>query len=96
MKYQEVQSLYGVSICALNIRSVVRKLDDIKHLLAKSNIDYLTLNKSWLNFSIDNKELEIPGFDFHRFDHDNGLGHRGGGGSLTYFSTQREFEPKPD
>ncbi len=63
----------------------------IKDLLTKSKVDYLTLNESWLNFSIDEKELEISGFNFHRFDRDNGTGQRGGGGILTYYTNERSF-----
>ena len=91
--FEALHNLYGILFGALNIRSVIRKLDDVKLLLSKSHLDYLTLNESWLNQSIDSCELEMDGYHLHHFDRDNGINGSGGGGIITYFNSDRNFVP---
>ena len=38
---QVLKNLKGVSIASLNVRSLIRKLDDVKTLLHRSNLDIL-------------------------------------------------------
>ncbi len=57
---------------ALNICSLTRKIDDVKALLYRSDLDFLGLSESWLNSSISDDEIEINGYNTHRFDHDLG------------------------
>ena len=90
--FETLHNLRGISFGALNIRSTVRKLDDVKLLLSKSKLDYLCLNKTWLNSSIDNCEHEIRGYNLHRFDRDDGSGRRGGGGIMTYSNAKCNFK----
>ena len=63
----QLKSLRGASFGCVNIRSMVRKLDDIMILLNNSDLDYLGLTESWLNsMSVD--ELSIDGYSLQRCD----------------------------
>ena len=70
--YDKLKRLCGITYAAQNIRSLIRKLDDIKLLLHHSNLDLLLLNETWLNSSIGDPELNIDGCTCHRFDRDAG------------------------
>ena len=86
----------GIKIGALNIRSLYKKVDDIKLLLADSKLDYLGLSESWLNSSVIGPEIEIEKYKMFRFDWDAGSGKRGGGGIVVYTNAQRNFEHLSD
>ena len=90
--YEELSSLKGITYASLNICSLYRKLDEIKLLLHQSKLDVLFLNESWLNQSIGDLELLIPGYTLHRFDRDAGAGKRGGGGLVAYTRNHYHFD----
>ena len=92
---KDLKSLRGISFGALNVCSVIRKMDDILTLLGSSELSYLGLTETWLNSSISNCELEIQGHDMCRFDRDLGGMKRGGGGILVYLISNRTFEQLP-
>ncbi len=76
---KDLSKLRGISVGALNVRSVYRKIDDIHVLLSRSDLSILSISESWLNSSVANCEIELPGYKLVRFDRDNGTGFRGGG-----------------
>ena len=73
-----------------------KKIDDIKLLIARSELNLLCLTESWLNRSISDEELAIPGYRFIRFDRDLGDIKRGGGGILCYVDNRYHFEHLSD
>ena len=81
--FDSLKNLHGIAFASQNIRSIVRKIGDIKALLHFSKLDLSLLNETWLNLSIGDSELEIEGYLMHRFDRDAGSGKRGGGGLLA-------------
>ena len=69
-------------ISHLNIRSVVNKVDDLRVLLERrSRALVFGLSETWLDESVTDAELEVPGFNIHRRDQN-----RQGGGVLVYVS----------
>ena len=92
----DIKKLRGISFGSLNIHSLTRKIDEIKFLLKETGLKVLALNESWLNNSISDCELEIPHYQFFRFDRDLGSGRRGGGGLITYTNTKYNFEGIPN
>ncbi len=64
----------------LNIHSIIPKSDQIKHLLAKSNLDFLCLSETWLHKNSPSSALHIPGYNVFRKDRVEGRG----GGLLFY------------
>ncbi len=81
-----LKRLQGVSFAHLNIRSVVRKFDDVRLLLECSNLDFLALAETFLNGSITDAELHIPGYCLFCSDRTEASGKNGGGGLLIYAS----------
>ena len=56
-------------ISHLNIRSVVNKVDDLRVLLERrSRALIFGLSETWLDKSVTDTELEVPGFNIHRRD----------------------------
>ena len=91
--FKELSFLKGITYASLNICSITRKFDDIKLLLVQSKLDLLFLNETWLNNSIGDLELHVPGYTLHRFDRDAGSGKKGGGGLLAFARNHYHFEP---
>ncbi len=75
----DLQKLRGLSFASYNIRSLVRKLDDVKLLLMRSDLNVLALSETWLNSAISNDELNIQGYTLHHLDHGLGSSKTGGG-----------------
>ena len=65
-------------IAALNINSLVAHIVELRVFMSSSEIDILAINETKLNFSVDNNEIYLQGFDIVRKDRiTNG---RNGGG----------------
>ena len=66
-----------VSLSFMNVCSLVRKVNEIKDLVAKRGIHVMALAETWLNDNVSPGELVIPHFNLHRRDRTSS--HRGGG-----------------
>ena len=88
----DLAKLRGVSFATYNVRSIVRKHSDIQALLSRSELNALCLTETWLNQSIDNLELAIPGYTIHRLDRGNGITGKGGGGLIIYTNSKYDFQ----
>ncbi|KAK7877748.1 hypothetical protein WMY93_030562 [Mugilogobius chulae] len=75
----------------LNIRSLVSKADQLKHLLTNSNLDFLCISETWLRPSTPEHVFTVPGYQCFRRDRPEGKG----GGVLLYikdaFKCERIF-----
>ncbi len=87
-----VSKLKGITFSCLNIRSASNKLDSIKLILERSNVDCLILNETFLNSNIDDAELQIKNYDLHHFNRTKESGKSHGGGLLIYTNNKYEFE----
>ena len=75
----------GFKLVHLNIRSLFKKLDQLKILLDSSKIDVVTLSETWLNTSIFSTSINLEGYGLYRQDRSSGNSKKGrGGGLLTY------------
>ena len=92
----QIKKVKGIKFGSLNICSYIRKQDEILVLLNRSNLDYLSLTETWLNSTIDNLELEIPGYNLLRNDRGNGSSKNGGGGILAYARQHHTFVHIPE
>ena len=87
---ESLKNLKGVSFTHLNVRGAVSKLDSIRILLNKGDIDCLILSETFLTDSIDDVELFIPGYYFYRADRTRESGKLSGGGLLMYLKVKHE------
>ena len=55
-------------MAALNINSLVAHIDELRVFMSSSEIDILAINETKLNFSVDNNEIHLQGFDIVRKD----------------------------
>ena len=84
--------LRGIAFGGLNVCSLYRKIDDVNVLLHRSELNYLGLSESWLNNSVNNCELIIPGYTMSRLDRNNGMNNQGGGGLVVYTRNNYTFK----
>ena len=69
----------GIVIAHLNIQSILPKIEELRFHVDQSNIKILSINETFLDQTINDCEIGIPGFDLFRNDLS-----RTGGGSLLY------------
>ena len=69
----------GVKIGHLNIRSLLKKIDEIKILIHQNSFDILAISETWLSDKIPNELVNIPGLNVYRKDRPSH-----GGGVLIY------------
>ena len=73
----------GVKIGHLNIRSLLKKIDEIRILIHQNSFDILAISETWLSDKIPNELVNIPGFNVYRNDRPSH-----GGGVLIYIIVQ--------
>ena len=83
----------GFKVLHLNIRSLLKKIDQLRVILEPSNIDIFTISETWLHPKIENHLINVQGYTAYRLDRGHcittkkGLTTKRGGGLLTYFRT---------
>jgi len=60
----------NVTVTHLNVRSLKCRdhFIQVKQTVLENKFDILTISESWLDNSVTNLELEIPGYDLYRVD----------------------------
>ena len=92
-------STRGFKLAALNIRSLSAHIDELRVLLADCPIDVLAINETWLNCSITDDEIYIPGYKTIRRDRKVGEPNKSGesrGGVCFYVRSDINFSPRLD
>ena len=80
----DVLKTRGLKIAHLNIRSLPKKIDELRLFLRRCrDIGILPLNETWLNDQLPSDEVAIPGFNLFRRDRSSS---RNGGGVAIYIS----------
>ena len=77
----------GLKLVHLNVRSLIRKVDQIRTLLADTSLDIVTFSETWLKQYISNQLVELDGYKSFRLDRatkGKGKGNKRGGGLITY------------
>ena len=69
----KLDCLENLKMAHLNIRSLKNRSHSIqvKNLVSENDFDILTLSETWLNGSVDNSEISIPGYTIKRLDRQN-------------------------
>ena len=68
-----------MKIAHFPIRSLLKKVDEIKILIHQNSFDILAISETWLSDKIPNELVNIPGFNVYRNDRPSD-----GGGVLIY------------
>ena len=81
-------------MASLNINSLLAHIDDLRVFIDNSNIDILAINETKLDFSVDDYQVYLTGFDIIRKDRlPNG---RSGGGVCIYLRSSLNFRIRED
>ena len=89
----------GLKIVHLNVRSIIKKVDQLRLYLTDSNIDIVTISESWLKSYAHSNLVSIPGFELLRQDRAAQVkSNKRGGGLLTYMNCKYSslYEPLND
>ena len=77
----------GLNVVHLNVCSLTSKLDELKNIiLSNSNlIHFFGISESWLHGSINDSDIQIPGYDVFRNDRNHGNSSKLSGGGVAAF-----------
>ena len=86
----------------LNIRSLYPKIDELRYFLTKHPFDFLCLNETWLNDTVNDSDLIIEGYNIVRKDRinvkqfSNKNNTKRGGGILFYVKDTYSYKIRND
>ncbi|PFX11729.1 putative RNA-directed DNA polymerase from transposon X-element [Stylophora pistillata] len=83
----KLSTVKGLRICNLNVRSLVNKMDEIRVFCETHLPHVLSLNETWLDSSISDSEIQLPGYSLVRRDKT-----RRNGGVLIYISSNLNYK----
>ena len=91
--FQELGKEKGLKLVHLNIRSLLKKVEQLKILTQDIDMDVLTLSETWLNSSINSNLVKLEGYTLYRQDRIPGTSgkksKKRGGGLLTYVRSEQ-------
>lgn len=79
--FKDLNALRGIKMVLWNIRSLYPKFPALEASLDGVALDLLCLCETWLNASVHDNLISLPGFNLYRFDRLTG---RRGGGLCMY------------
>ena len=81
----------GLSVSHMNVQSLVPCFDEIKIWLKENSYDIFTLSETWLDSTIHDSEIKIPGYVIERTDRN-----RHGGGVAIYVKEDIHYKRRCD
>ena len=81
-------------MASLNINSVLAHIDELRVFMSTSKIDILSIKETKSDFTIDNSELYLPGFEIIRKDRK--IYGRNGGGVCFYLRSYLNYKTRED
>ena len=81
----------GLHFIHLNVRSLVHKLEQIKRIAELSKATVMCFTETWLDESVSDSEINIPGYNVVRNDRSTH-----GGGVCMYIRTNISFNHRPN
>ena len=82
--FHQLKGAKGFKIVRINIRSLPKKIDQLRVILESSNIDIFTISETWLHNKIDSQLIQIPGYETIRLDRVSNSHKKRGGGLNIY------------
>ena len=86
--FGKLQEAKGFKLLHLNVRSIVKKMDQIRVCLQDASIDIFSVSETWLRPHLGTKLVELQGFKTFRLDRGSHSKKKRGGGLLTYVNTK--------
>ena len=89
----------GFKLLHVNVRSLMKKIDQIRLTVSGSKLDVITMSETWLNSSLGSRLVGLDDYVMYRQDRDCKIaGKKRGGGLLTYIHSKyaNESEQLPD
>ena len=80
----------GLTMAHLNIRSLVKNIDELRQFVCTNNLDVLTLSETWLDSSFSDEEIAIDNFRMERCDRC-----RNGGGTAMLIHERFVYDRLP-
>ena len=84
----DLRKLKGFNIVHINIRSIFNKLDEF--FLTFGELDVIVVSETWLNSSISDAAIALPGFNLVRQDR-TGLSNKRGEGLFMYIKSTLKY-----
>jgi retron-type reverse transcriptase len=84
-------TLKGINLIHANVRSLLPKLPEVRLFLSWTKATIFAASETWLDSSVNDVEVSIPGFHVIRCDRN-----RNGGGVAIYIRDSIAFNPRPD
>ena len=88
---RSVANLKGFKIASLNVHSLLKHIDEIRHVLLSAPFDIFAINESKVDELTPDNEISIPGYNFIRKDRN-----RSGGGVVLYIRDNIPFSNRED
>ena len=70
VNFGDLAKLKGITITHLNVCSLINKLDHVTAMFLKGDLDICLITETWLDDTINNTELQVPGHYLFRNDRD--------------------------
>ena len=91
----------GFKLVHVNVRSLLKKIDQFRIMTTDLSLDVLTVSETWLNSSISSASVALEGYTLYRQDRETKTskgGTKRGGGLLTYirYKYSADCEPLAD
>ena len=87
--YDELNEIKGFKVTHLNVRSILKKIDQLRIFFQNSEIDVLTFSETWLGSHLQSGLVGIEGYKLYRADRAaKGKKKKRGGGLITYIKNK--------
>ena len=74
----------GFKVVHLNVRSLLKKVDQIRLITEGSEVDVITISETWLKPHLNSTLVSLDGYQTIRQDRGNARGKKRGGGLVSY------------
>ena len=84
--FESLSLVKGFKLAHLNVRSLLKKIDQVRLLLQDVKLDVFTVSESWLQPHLDSSLIDMNGYRTFRLDRDrhSSKGSKRGGGLVTF------------
>ena len=92
----ELNQIKGFKLLHMNVRSLSKKMDQLRIVLHESNLDVIRFSETWLNKAVNSKSVALQNYILYRQDRDlNVVAKKRGGGLLTYIKKEHAADSEP-